>query len=705
MPPPRLPSAGPRPEQPPAVTPPLVSAPLVSAPLLVAPPSGPSLRHPPLAASQTIVVLLVVAMLYFGRDIFAPLALAALLAFMLDPLVNLVRRTGLGRNVAVLLVILSTVTVLAGTAWFVGGQVVQLSKDLPTYQKTVQQKLRGLRQLNTGHGPLDDASRMLGAVEVELDAAQRELAKTTQRAAPRTAQRVVVEAAPRTALQTMGDWLQPMLAPVGTAGIVLVVLVFLLLERNDMRERLLRLVGGDMHRTTEALGDAGERVSRYLGMQLLVNVGYGVPMAAGLWLIGIPGALLWGVLAGLMRFVPYVGPVIAAVFPLALAVAVDPGWGMLGWTLALVVTLELVSNNLVEPWLYGSSTGLSPLAIIISAVVWTALWGPAGLILATPLTVCLAVMGRHLPGLQWLDVLLGNTPVYDAPTRLYQRLLADDAAEAMDLASDEVDAHGLQAFYNTTALPALRLATQAHGRLATAEHQKRLCEGMAALLRELRLDHPVAPSTAGQDGSQGGQGSQEVASLSPTPSALSPVADDAAANQVPWLCIGTRLQPDTLAAEMLGHSLACALHEKHPAAGWADRVLSASALDADHLPWLNLDGVRVVCLSSFSSTPQAQVRHATRRLQRHKPGLQIVAALWNATPDMVTPDAAAVLGVQAVVTSLADALAQLQALLLATAPAVAATLTTSDMATSARDLPTAPTPGDGGAQLGQAATV
>ena len=363
-----------------------------------------SAPHAPASAAQVTAVLLTVAALYLGREIFVPFTLAALLGFMLDPLATRLRRLGLPRGVAVLLVIATTVSVLGATALFVGGQVMQLSKDLPTYQTTVQQKLRGLRTLTHGHSVLDDATRLIGVVGGELDAAKHDLERSGGGQAGPPPIRVQMEPAPRSALKTLGDWLEPAVAPLGTAGIVLVCLVFILLERNDMRDRLLRLVGGDLHRTTDALGEAAERVSRYLTMQLTVNLSYGIPMALGLWLIGVPGAPLWGLVAALLRFVPYLGPVIAASFPLALALAVDPGWHMLGWTLALVLTLELVSNNLVEPWLYGASTGLSPVSIIVSAVVWTALWGPIGLILATPLTVCLAALGRHLPPLPRLDL-------------------------------------------------------------------------------------------------------------------------------------------------------------------------------------------------------------------------------------------------------------------------------------------------------------
>ena len=231
---------------------------------------------------------------------------------------------------------------------------------------------------------------------------------------------------PPSAFQQAVAWIDAGSGPLANAGIVLVFVVLILLDRLDLRDRLLRLWGGSLHRSTDAMDEAGMRISKYLTMQLVVNVTYGIPMAAGLWFIGVPGALLWGAVAALMRFVPYVGPMISAVFPLALAFAVDPGWSMVLWTLALIVLLEMLSNNVVEPWLYGASTGLSAMSLMVSATFWTALWGPVGLIMSTPLTVCLLVIGRHLPRLRFLDVLLGSQPALDTPTRIYQRLLAGD---------------------------------------------------------------------------------------------------------------------------------------------------------------------------------------------------------------------------------------------------------------------------------------
>ncbi len=558
------------------------------------------------------------ALLYVGRDLFVPFALAALFSFVLDPLVSRLRRWRVPRAPAVALVLLCTVAVVGATSLFVASQAVQLSRDLPTYQSTIQAKLRGLRQALTGRGVLDDASRMIDVVGSEIDATRRAL-EHSNRQAP---MRVQVEPTPSSPLQAVGDLVAPVLGPVATAGLVLVFVLFILLERTELRDRLLRLVGGDLHRMTDAMNEAAHRVSRYLISQLLVNTAFALPMALGLWAIGVPGALLWGVMAGALRFVPYIGPVIASVFPLTMAFAVDPGWQMMWWTLALIVSLELVINNLVEPWVYGASTGLAPVAVLVSAAVWTALWGPIGLILATPLTVCLVVMGRHLPALEFLDVLFGRDPVFDAPTRLYQRLLAGDLEETIQLASEQSRTESLQAFYDHTAVPALRLAASNHARVASAEHRHRVAGGMAALIRDLRIEH----------------------------------ASTAAADQPPRvLCVGARWEVDALAADMLAHALC--------SDGVGARHLPPSAVAAEHIGALDLNGVELLCLSSFSATPETHARYICRRLRRMRPHLRIVLAFWNAPAALLQADAAAAIGGDAVANSLTEAVLRAQALL------------------------------------------
>ncbi len=335
-----------------------------------------------------LVASIIIAGLYFGQGLLIPLALALLFGFLLDPAVSRLKRWGMPRMAATLLVVVMALATLAGMGTYLGSQVQQLSADLPTYQNTIRDKLRSLRRNANMPSAWDGALRTYDTVEREISRGAN---------TPRV-QKVEIQSPEQKPTARMLQWLGRVAEPVTMAGIVLLFVILILLDRDDLRDRLLRLMGGNLHVATDALDEASQRIGKYLRMQFVVNITYGLPMAAGLWFIGVPGAILWGVLAAIMRFVPYVGAMISAAFPLALAFAVDPGWQMLLMTLGLIMALELISNNLIEPWLYGSSTGLSTLSIIVSATFWTALWGPIGLILSTPLTVCLLVLGALHPG-------------------------------------------------------------------------------------------------------------------------------------------------------------------------------------------------------------------------------------------------------------------------------------------------------------------
>lgn len=570
----------------------------------------------PSGLATAIAIALAVAALYLGQAILVPFALAVLLAFVLDPLVTRLRRAWLPRSAAVALVIAATVALLGGLSLFVGSQVAELGRDLPSYQSTIQKKLRALRQAVVDNGgSLGGASRVVDVVEREFDAARRALHTGPQPSA-QAPLRVRVDPAPASPLQALAEVVAPVLTPLATTGIALVFLVFILVDRSDLRERLLRFAGADLRRATEAVDDAARRVSRYLTVQLGVNLAFGVALGLGLWLIGVPGALLWGVLGAVLRYVPYVGGVVAAVCPALMAFAVDDGWNLLLWTLALVLVLEITINSFVEPWLYGASAGVARVALLLSAAFWAALWGPIGLILATPITVCLVVMGRHLRPLRFLEHLLGATPVFDAPTRLHQRLLAGDVEEAIELAEQEVRTSSLQAFFRDTAVEVLRQASAAHAR-SGAEHRHRVVSGMATLLAELRSAWPPPPPAEG-------------------------------ASRV--LCIGLRSELDSLAAEMLAQTLA--------AAGADARQLPASALAAEQIGSLALDGVDAVVLSAFNPAPETNARFVCRRLRRRQPGLRIVLAPWNAGAELRAPQAAAELGVDHIATTLDEAALQ-----------------------------------------------
>ena len=420
--------------------------------------AGPESSNSRLATGATVIA--VVAALYFGRDILIPLTLAGLLAFALEPLATRLRRFGLGRVPSVLLVVLMALTLLGGLGVMLGLQVVKLAENVPGYKVNIEQKVHSLKVGSSG-GTFDKASSALRELGKEIGRSGKPPGpRLAPGRGPETeAIRVQMEPAELSSLEMAKEVLGPVVGPAGIFGLVLVFLVFMLLEQEQLRDRMIRLFGGgDMSLTTQAMGEAAKRVSRYLLMQLLVNASYGLPIGVGLYFIGVPNALLWGALAIVLRFIPYVGPFIAMLFPVALAIAVDPGWGMLGWVLALFVVVELISNNVIEPWLYGASTGLSAVAIIVAAIFWTTLWGPAGLLLSTPLTVCLVVLGRYVPALHFLHVLLGNAPALSPPERLYQRLLAGDTLEALEIAEATAAESGREVFREQVALEALKHA-------------------------------------------------------------------------------------------------------------------------------------------------------------------------------------------------------------------------------------------------------
>lgn len=565
-------------------------------------------------AASLMIAALLMAMLYLGQGVLLPLAIAFLISFALSPLVNALVRMGLPRIASVMVVMTCVFIFLAGLSLLVGTQVRSLAQELPTYQETIRSKLSDLRGQFSGPGVFD------GAFET-VDTVQEEIEVTSAEKDPEV-QKVEIQEPPPSPLDMALAWISPALGPLAEAGIVLVFVFLVLLDHGDLRDRLIRLMGGNLHRSTDAIEEAGRRISKYLLMQLIVNVTYGIPIAAGLYFIGVPGWLLWGTLAALMRFIPYVGPMLAAICPLALAFAVDPGWNMVLWTLALILVLELVSNNIVEPLLYGSSTGLSAIALIAAATFWTALWGPVGLILSTPLTVCLLVIGRNLPQLQFLETLLGSAPVLDPPTRIYQRLIADDPQEALEIAEDVIEDQDIIGFYDSCGLEVLRRVSRDHNASASAAHRLRVANGMDTMLEGLREDHPATTPLFS---------AQEVA------------------------CIGGKWEIDSVATEMLVHALAFE--------GIEGRQKREGALSARYIAKLELEGYKIVCISYFSATPEASARSLCRRLRQRWPDLQIVLGLWNAPPALLQPGAAEALFADEIVTSLQEAAARIHAMI------------------------------------------
>ena len=559
--------------------------------------------------------------LYAGQALLIPLALAALLAFVLDPLVSWLRRWSVPQTLAVTVVMAVALSLLLAMGVLMAQQVTVLAKQLPTHRHNIQQKLRDLRPALVPSGSARELARIFGMVEGEIAAAQKQLRLETNRQPEPTRVAVDPDAGGSLSFQLINT----VAVQLATAGLVVILLFLLLLQRRELRDRLLRLMGGDPNQIADALNESAERVSRYLVAQLMVNVGYGVPMALGLWWIGVPGAWLWGGLAALLRFVPYLGPAVGAVFPLLLAFAVDPGWSMVLWTLGLIALLELVSNNIVEPMVYGDRTGVSSLAVLLSAVFWAALWGPIGLVLAMPLTVCLVVIGRHLAPLRFLDVLLSSEPVFDDATQLYHRLIAGDLDEAEDLAYQNVKQNSLLEFYRNTALPMLALAAKQHARGATTLQRQNLIAGTERIVRELQVDGNVTRShePARQDGS----GSSPDAGL--------------------FLCLGLRTELETLSSEILAHAF--------ETTGQPARALSVDGSNFAVTRDFGLSSaVQRIYLCTFGATPQTQTRIMCRRLRRQWPNTRISLVVWFGEASLASTDNREAMGVDQVVFRLAD---------------------------------------------------
>jgi predicted PurR-regulated permease PerM len=510
-------------------------------------------------------------------------------------------------------------------------QLTQLAQDLPKYQSTITEKIQSFRETTAGRGTLERASGMLKDLSKELDkpkdaASSLGAGVTPKAAAPLTPVPVEVRQPDPGALESLQSLITPLLHPLATTGIIIIFVIFILLQREDLRNRLIRLAGShDLQRTTAALDDAARRLSRLFLIQLLLNGSFGIVIGLGLWLIGVPSAILWGILAAVLRFVPYIGAAIAAAFPLALSVAVDPTWSMLLWTLALFLVVEPVVGHVVEPMVYGHSTGLSPVAVVASATFWTALWGPIGLVLATPLTVCLVVLGRHVERLEFLDVMFGDRPALSPPEIFYQRMLAGDPTEASEKAEEFLKERSLTSYYDEVALKGLQLAQ------ADAER------GALDQLRLAKIRDAVS-EFANNLSDQDDRALPKVRSTTDAEatSAVETVAEDAPYENLPilnkedlppeWqgeypvLCVAGRSLIDEAAAIMLGQ-----LSTSH---GIAARVEAAEALSNANIFRLETTGVAIVCLIYMDASSPAHMRYSVRRLRRKLPKATIILGCW-----------------------------------------------------------------------------
>jgi predicted PurR-regulated permease PerM len=589
----------------------------------------PSAGSPILTAGS---IVLAIGSLYFGRDIFVPFALAILLSFALNPLVNLFRRWSIPRIAAVLIAVSIAFVFIAAIAFVVGRQLVQLADNLPKYQTTISQKIHALQESAPGGGIVKNVTSTIEDLTKELSG-EEDPGKPRLNANAPDQQPVTVRLEPPQPkpLDLIRSIVGPLLAPLATAGLVVIFVIFVLLEREDLRDRFIKLAGaGDLQKSTQAINDAAARVSKYLLMQFVVNLTYGIPIGIGLYFVGVPNSILWGLLAAVLRFIPYLGPFLAALFPIALAIAVDPGWSMLFWVVGLFLTAELVSNNVIEPWLYGSSTGLSSLAIIIAAIFWTTLWGPVGLFLATPLTVCLVVIGRYVPQLEFLGVLLGSDPVLAPEEQMYQRLLAGNVEEAVEMAESYVDECSSIDLYDNIAIPALRLAENDRRRSGSDIGYRRQVADTAIFVVHEVADHVGERRSSAR------------------------LADGDRPQPPRVLCLAGRTELDHAAAEMTSQAL-----EEHDISA---KVLPPIAASPGALGQLDLAGVEVVCLCYLHMKPQVYARYILRRLRRRAPHIKLIACCWNLAPESEQAgDLAKQMGADAVFVSLRACIEQVNA--------------------------------------------
>ncbi|RWL40954.1 MAG: AI-2E family transporter [Mesorhizobium sp.] len=592
--------------------------------------------HPRTALPTVASVVVTVAALYFGREVFLPIAVALLLTFAIAPVVSSLKRAGVPRIAAVIASVAGAFAALSLFSFVVATQVSDLAQNIPLYQINILTKVRALKENGLGGGIISRLGGVIERVGQEIDRQEPQLPSAAQ--APKREPIPVEVVSHEKPLEVLQNLIGPLISPLGSAGLVVIVVIFMLMEREDLRDRFIRLVGyGDLHRTTQALQDAGKRVGQYLLMQLVVNTIYAVPITIGLWVLGIPNALLWGLLALALRFVPYIGPIIGALLPLFLALAVAPGWSLLLWTAALFVVVELVTGNVIEPWLYGSHTGLSPLAIIVAAIFWTWLWGPIGLVLSTPLTVCLVVLGRHVPQFEFLDVLFGNEPVLEPHARLYQRLLAGDPDEATDHAEEMLEDKYLFEFYGKVAIPALLLGEQDRERGVMDDAQRRqLADSAMTLVANLddsaqqEAEEEESEQAAAADEKAVDRKAGEKNKATEKNSGEAKPAEEGVEEEevdlpdgsgIAVLCAGGRGELDDAAAAMLAQVL--------EVQGASVSKTSFTELEPLAIRRLDLETIDAVVIGFLNRQSTRHARFMVRRLKRIKAKLRVGIVFWS----------------------------------------------------------------------------
>jgi predicted PurR-regulated permease PerM len=582
-------------------------------------------RTDSLLALATGVVI--VAGLILAREVLIPLTLAIFLCFFLTPIVDLLQKVRIPKPLGVVVAVTFAFALIASMGFVIGVQISSLAENLPQYQATVTNRFSKFQQEFSGISESIGKKLYEGTSSEGNATGSLTSAKPGQQPVP-----VAIESSSLGTLESARQVIMPVLSPLSTLAIVVIVSIFFLLQQDDLRDRAIRLTGSsDLHRTTEAIKDATRRLTRYFLTQAGINAAFGVVIGIGLFFIGVPSPILWGLFAGLLRFVPYIGSIISAFLPVLLALAVDPGWSKAAWTAGLFVVAEGITGQVLEPLLYGKSSGLSPAAVVVAAIFWSWVWGPIGLILSTPLTLCLAVLGRHVAHLEFFDVMFGDRPAFTPIETFHQRMLAGDLAEIVEQAEELLKSRTLASYYDGVAVEAMRLlgADVYRGAIRAAQLTK-IQADLDGLIDDLDRHDDVDPKLTEE---QAKEATIEVAgvqrserSTSPPPAGSEVVAGSPAVplrNERSILCVPGEGPFDVAASMMLAQTL-----RKH---GLSAQALSPQEAGRYTLRRLSVNGVMAVCVIylDLTGSHQPRMRYLVRRVRQTFPGCPILAGLWD----------------------------------------------------------------------------
>jgi predicted PurR-regulated permease PerM len=568
-----------------------------------------------------VTAVVVITALYFARVMLVPLALAVLFTFVLAPLVSALERIRLPRFLAIFLVVGIAVTGIGVMGWTVGNQLIDVTNQLPSYKTNIKEKIDAIH--NPKNRRLDkaaDAMKELGKEIAENPPTPTEPAASSLKNSGNNKSAAQPKALPVQVFQPASNPLESLnsvITPLGSALIVVVLTIFMLAGREDLRNRLIGLVGhGHLNLMTQALDDAGSRVSRYLLLQLVINACFGVVIGLGLYFIGIPNSMLWGVVAGLLRFLPYVGSPLAAVLPILLSLAIFPTWTGPVATIGLYFIVEMLVANFLEPLIYGAHTGISSFAILFAAIFWTLIWGPIGLLLSTPLTVCLVVLGRHVPALSFLNIMLGDQPVLSPEAHYYQRLLASDQAEAKQVLDEYLKTNSLEDLYDSVLIPALALAEQDRHRDDLEEITEQFIRKSTKELLDELGDKSKEPAAAEVQRAQ-----SDLAELSAPKIRVAPPTP---ATSV--VCIPARDEADEIVGIMLTQLL--------ERAGYHAQAIPIGTT-AEMLAQVKDAAPDVVCISALPPFALLHARDLYKRVRSNVPNAKIIVGLWKFSGDPV----------------------------------------------------------------------